>query len=77
MPGFLSRIFRRRAVSASKVGKGPNGVDVTSNGTHQVVEVDPWEKTSVRREEAVDLLKACCDELKLRGISPSSMAGLI
>jgi len=68
MPGFLSRIFRRRAVSASKVTKGVNGVDVTSNGTHQVVQIDPWEKTSVRREEVVDLLKACCDELKLRGI---------
>jgi len=77
MPGFLSRIFRRRAVSASKVGKGPNGVDVTSNGTHQVVEIDPWEKTSVRREDAVDLLKACCDELKLRGTSLLNIAGLI
>ena len=63
-------------MSASKVTKGVNGVDVTSNGTHQVVQIDPWEKTSVRREEVVDLLKACCDELKLRGILLFRHAGI-
>lgn len=41
-----------------------NGVD-SSNGT--VVQIDPWEKSVIRREDVVELLKAAGDELKARG----------
>jgi hypothetical protein len=66
MPGFLSRMFRKKQHADSK-SKIQNGVD-TSNGP--VIQMDPWERTSLRREDVVELLKAVCDELKSRGTPP-------
>jgi hypothetical protein len=66
MPGFLSRMFRKKQHADNK-SKIQNGVD-TSNGP--VIQMDPWEKTSLRREDVVELLKAVCDELKSRGTLP-------
>jgi hypothetical protein len=62
MPGFLSRLFRKKQHADAK--KIQNGVE-SSNGT--VVQIDPWEKGSIRREDVVELLKAAGDELKARG----------
>lgn len=62
MPGFLSRMFRKKQHVDTK--KIQNGVD-SSNGT--VVQIDPWEKSVIRREDVVELLKAAGDELKARG----------
>lgn len=78
MPGFLSRMFRRRTASVEGVsgtggGKATKNLNrsVTSvNGNAQLSRIDAWEKTNVRREDVVELLKACCDELKARGTTP-------
>ena len=70
MPGLLSRIFRRKAAAEAKLPKGLTRSVTSINGSKQS-QVDPWEFTSVRREDAVELLKATCDELKRRGINPS------
>jgi len=77
MPGLLSRMFRRRAESSStdgKVGGGGakslNRSATSINGHSSPPYGDPWEKTSLRREDVVELLKACCDELKSRGSPP-------
>src|SRR5277367_6381656 len=75
MPGLLSRIFRLRSSSQStdKIGgKNLNRSATSVNGHSSSVHIDPWEKTSLRREDVVELLKACCDELKARGL-PSSL----
>jgi hypothetical protein len=56
-------MFRKKG----KTSKTVNGLDLGTNGTGPVTQGDPWEKTTVRREDVVDLLKACCDELKSRG----------
>ena len=69
MPGFFSRIFRRKAAGEG-VGKGANHLTrsaTTINGNTVTIQIDPWEKSKVRREDVVELLKACCDELKSRG----------
>jgi hypothetical protein len=66
MPGLLSRIFRRKGAKATKT---INGLDLgTSNGTNVAAQGDPWDKTNVKREDVVDLLRACGDEIKARGI---------
>ena len=66
MPGLLWRMFRRRAAVEKGAQKPVNGTDLKPNGVSPAP-IDPWEKTSVRREDVVELLKACCDELKQRG----------
>lgn len=55
-------MFRKKQHADTK--KIQNGVD-SSNGT--AVQIDPWEKGSIRREDVVELLKAAGDELKARG----------
>jgi len=73
MPGFLSRMFRRRAsaeVSGAGGGKSAKNLNrsLTSvNGNAHAAPIDAWEKTRVRREDVVELLQACCNELKARG----------
>ena len=67
MPGLLSRIFRRKASNAGKLPKNLNRSATSVNGNVQTIPIDPWEKTKIRREDVVELLKACCDELKSRG----------
>jgi len=59
-------MFRRKANVENKSLKPVNGHDHPVNGT-LTTQIDPWEKTTVRREDVVELLKATCDELKLRG----------
>jgi hypothetical protein len=61
-------MFRRKAATADVKGvKNLNRSKTSVNGLSQPVQIDPWEKTSIRREDAVELLKACCDELRNRG----------
>ena len=73
MPGLLSRMFRRRAsadVSGTGGGKSAKNLNrsLTSvNGNAHAAPIDAWEKTRVRREDVVELLQACCNELKARG----------
>jgi hypothetical protein len=69
MPGFLSRLFRRKAAAETKTPKGLTRSATSINGNKHSPRIDPWELISVRREDVVELLKACCDELKSRGIS--------
>jgi hypothetical protein len=79
MPGLLSRIFRLRSGSQStdKIGgKSLNRSATSINGHSASIHIDPWEKTSLRREDVVELLKACCDELKARGSPPPSNHGV-
>lgn len=71
MPGLLSRMFRRKAAASdAKLAKKLNRSATSVNGNSHAVYSDPWEKTWVRREDVVDLLKVCCDELKARGYYP-------
>jgi hypothetical protein len=71
MPGLLSRMFRRKAATVDGKGaKSLNRSKTSVNGITQTAQIDPWEKTTVRREDVVELLKACCDELKNRGANP-------
>jgi hypothetical protein len=71
MPGLLSRLFRRKVSGegGQKGAKHLNRSATTVNGHTPAIKIDPWEKTRVRREDVVELLKACCDELKARGIN--------
>jgi hypothetical protein len=66
MPGLFSRMFRRKTHVERNATKSVNGLE-NPNGTTPV-QSDPWDKTSVRREDVVELLKMTCDELKLRGM---------
>lgn len=66
MPGLFAWMFRRKMPAESKSVKTVNGLESTANGSAPV-QVDPWEKTSLRREDVLELLKATCDELKARG----------
>ena len=71
MPGLLSRMFRRKNHPIEGKGaKALNRSKTSVNGLQDLVQTDPWEKTSVRREDVVELLKGCCDELKSRGFNP-------
>jgi hypothetical protein len=73
MPGLLSRLFRRKAATEGKLAKNLNRSATSVNGNVQTIPIDPWEKPKMRREDVVELLKACCDELKLRGHPASSV----
>ena len=81
MPGLLSRIFRLRSGSHSTEnkasGKNLNRSATSINGHSSSTRSDPWENTSVRREDVVELLKACCDELKARGPHPPKQRVII
>jgi len=69
MPGLLSRMFRRRAAGELKTNKSSAGhLNGSSSLTTPLPVIDVWEKTSLRREDVVELLKCICDELKLRGL---------
>jgi hypothetical protein len=73
MPGLLSRLFRRKAASEGKLPKNLNRSATSVNGNAHTIPIDPWEKSKIRREDVVELLKACCDELKSRGQPVPSM----
>jgi hypothetical protein len=55
------------ATGGGKATKNLNRSLTSVNGNAQLSRIDVWEKTNVRREDVVELLKACCDELKARG----------
>lgn len=70
MPGLLSRMFRRKAASIAKKSSRKLNSETSLNGHIVQPQLDVWEQPTVRREDVVELLKACCDELKSRGIAP-------
>jgi len=70
MPGLLSRMFRRKAASDAKKSSKKLNSETSLNGHITQPQLDVWEQPSVRREDVVELLKACCDELKARGTAP-------
>jgi hypothetical protein len=55
------------ATGGGKATKNLNRSLTSVNGNAQLSRIDAWEKITVRREDVVELLKACCDELKARG----------